>query len=512
MRKPALFWAILSAFAQLALSQSSIHYKVALPGSMNKGGQRQALGRVDVPVAFGAGHLVVQFEDAPTTAQVAALKARGVKVLLDVPENALLISAEQALDLSGLGVSFAEPLQPAVKISPLIGADSGDDFVVEFHPDVNMNDARGIVLGLGFALHENPDVGAKRLLVGRRTRARAADPLQLLVERDEVAYVFPASKELVQGLPVIPCGSAVTENGMLAQYIATVGAGWDGAGLGSATLTYVWGNATAKLPVEQAQAEIVRAMNEWSRIAAVTWAAGTNATGLKTVHVLFGRGSHGDAYPFDGPGNVLAHTFYPAAPNPEPIAGDMHLDDDEAWRVGANIDLYSVALHELGHALGLGHSDDPTAVMYPYYRMATSLQADDRNAILTLYGAASTGPAPAPPPTPTPTPGPAPIPTPAPAPAPAPVDRTAPSLTILNPSATTISTTAPSRVISGTAADAGGLASVTWVNSLGPTGTATGTTNWMATIALARGINRITVRATDKAGNYSWRTITVIRN
>ncbi len=505
MRKPALLWAILSAFAQLAFSQpSTIRFKVTLPAASNKGGERQALGRVESPVAFGSGHLVVQFEDAPTATQVAALKARGAKVLLDVPENALLISAEQALDLSGLGVSFVEPLQPAVKVSPLIGADSGDDFVVEFHPDVNMNDARGIVLGLGFELHENPDVGRKRLVVGRRTRARAADPLRLLAARDEVAYVFPASRELVQGLPMIPCGSSVTENGMLAQYIATVGAGWDGAGLGSAALTYVWGNATAKLPVGQAQAEIVRAMNEWSRIAAIRWAAGSNATGSKTVHVLFGRGSHGDPYPFDGPGNVLAHTFYPAAPNPEPIAGDMHFDDDEAWRVGANIDLYSVALHELGHALGLGHSDDPTAVMYPYYRMATSLQADDRNAILTLYAAASTGPAPTPTPTPTP------IPTPAPAPAPA--DRTAPSLTIMSPSATSISTTAPTRVISGTASDAGGLASVTWVNSLGPSGTATGTANWMVTIPLARGINRITVRATDKAGNYSWRTITVTRN
>ena len=506
MRNAALLGALLTAFAQLAVSQSVIRYKVTLPQASNKDAQRQAVDRVEMPVAFGRGHLVVQFDEAPTAGQVAALKARGANVLLDVPENALLISADQTLDLSGLGVSFAEPLQPAVKISPLIGADSADDFVVEFHPDVEMNAARGIVLGLGLELHENPDVGQKRLLVRRRMRARTADPLLLLAARDEVAYVFPASNELVQGLPVIPCVSAITENGMLAQYIATVGAGWDGAGLGSAALTYVWGNPTAKLLVSQAQAEIVRAMNEWSRIAAITWAAGTNATGLKTVNVLFGRGSHGDAYPFDGPGNVLAHTFYPAAPNPEPIAGDMHLDDDEAWRVGANIDLYSVALHELGHALGLGHSDDPTAVMYPYYRMATSLQADDRNAILTLYAAASTGLVPPPTPVPVPTP------TPTPAPAPTPVDRTAPSLTILNPSATSVSTTAPSRVISGTASDAGGLASVTWVNSLGPAGTATGTTNWMATIPLLRGINRITVRATDKAGNYSWRTITVTRN
>ena len=40
--------------------------------------------------------------------------------------------------------------------------------------------------------------------------------------------------------------------------------------------------------------------------------------------------------------------------NPEPIAGDMHFDNDESWRIGANLDVFSVALHETGHALGLG--------------------------------------------------------------------------------------------------------------------------------------------------------------
>ena len=50
------------------------------------------------------------------------------------------------------------------------------------------------------------------------------------------------------------------------------------------------------------------------------------------------------------------------------------------------VDLYSVVLHEVGHALGLGHSDVPGAVMYPYYRQASGLTADDVAGIQALYG------------------------------------------------------------------------------------------------------------------------------
>ncbi len=57
-----------------------------------------------------------------------------------------------------------------------------------------------------------------------------------------------------------------------------------------------------------------------------------------------------------------------------------------------SVDLYSVTLHELGHALGLGHSDVPGAVMYPYYRRLTALTTEDIGAIQDLYASSRGGP------------------------------------------------------------------------------------------------------------------------
>ena len=51
-------------------------------------------------------------------------------------------------------------------------------------------------------------------------------------------------------------------------------------------------------------------------------------------------------------------------------------------------DLFQTAVHEIGHALGLGHSKSHNAVMYPYYQFLFpwKLGKDDIAGIQFLYG------------------------------------------------------------------------------------------------------------------------------
>jgi Matrixin len=61
---------------------------------------------------------------------------------------------------------------------------------------------------------------------------------------------------------------------------------------------------------------------------------------------------------------------------------------NSAQPIGSTYNLYTVALHEAGHALGLPDNNDPNSVMYQYYTGTNnSLDANDIAAIQGLYGA-----------------------------------------------------------------------------------------------------------------------------
>lgn len=150
-------------------------------------------------------------------------------------------------------------------------------------------------------------------------------------------------------------------------------------------LTFRLLNYTPDMDITKVRETIRDAFTLWS-----------NATQLLFTEVMYGNADimiqfasryHQDGYPFDGKGMILAHAFFPGAGK----GGDTHFDDDEHWTINSTdgVDLFMVAAHEFGHALGLAHSADPGALMYPWYQGFSGkfiLPRDDTEGIQRLYG------------------------------------------------------------------------------------------------------------------------------
>ncbi|XP_039534118.1 collagenase 3-like [Pimephales promelas] len=151
-------------------------------------------------------------------------------------------------------------------------------------------------------------------------------------------------------------------------------------------LTYRIENYTPDMSVAEVDDSIRRALQVWADVTPLRFTR--IYSGTADIMISFATRDHGDDYPFDGPKGVLAHAFPPSSG----FGGDAHFDDDElfSFHSSKGYVLFLVAAHEFGHSLGLSHSSDSGALMYPTYSFRDpgrfSLSSDDIRGIQSLYG------------------------------------------------------------------------------------------------------------------------------
>ncbi|XP_006887368.1 PREDICTED: matrix metalloproteinase-27 [Elephantulus edwardii] len=155
-------------------------------------------------------------------------------------------------------------------------------------------------------------------------------------------------------------------------------------------ITYRIMNYTPDMTRADVNEAIQKALAVWSKVTPLTFTR--ISKGIADIMIAFRTKVHGwcPRY-FDGPLGVLGHAFPPGLG----LGGDTHFDEDENWsKDGEGFSLFLVAAHEFGHSLGLSHSNDQTALMFPNYVSLDPnkypLSQDDISGIQSIYGLPST--------------------------------------------------------------------------------------------------------------------------
>lgn len=163
----------------------------------------------------------------------------------------------------------------------------------------------------------------------------------------------------------------------------------DGTVTDIGTPSDLFAHLDAVAPTATWQREYARALQTWASVTPLNFrivpdsGAPFGTTGTAQGDSRFGDirlGGRVDGLPYIGYG------YYPTGGS-STGGGDVFLSTAATFRVGSHPDLYSILLHETGHALGLEHSTATNSVMYPSTSgVFSGLTADDVAGIQAIYG------------------------------------------------------------------------------------------------------------------------------